>query len=145
MIDESKYLELVSRQRNAHEYFKKMQRKIVNEPESEEKFAKLELMELVLNRTSEIVNWWNNLEAKERNRERHLEELERARQKKERKERFDRMYQEQNTLPQKNTACRYYCESSDGEMYCSISMDTTFCSKRCAYATNVKGSTKVYK
>ena len=36
-----------------------------------------------------------------------------------------------------NTKCRHYCGD-----YCSIGMDMTFCSKRCAYCTNMPGFTK---
>ena len=44
-----------------------------------------------------------------------------------------------------NKSCRYYCEDSYGEKSCSIGMDMTFCTKDCAYGSNVKGHTEVYK
>ena len=40
---------------------------------------------------------------------------------------------------EKNTTCRHYCGD-----YCDIGMDMTFCSKRCAYCTNMPGSSKAY-
>ena len=39
----------------------------------------------------------------------------------------------------KNKTCRHYCGD-----YCDIGMDMTFCSKRCAYCTNMPGSSKAY-
>ena len=58
-IAEENYQKLVERLRKTQDYLKKMERKMMNEPESESKYEKIELMQLVLNRTSEIVNWWN--------------------------------------------------------------------------------------
>ena len=43
--------------------------------------------------------------------------------------------------PTYNTGCKHYCEY-DGEPYCGINMDTTFCTGNCAYATNTAGSLK---
>ena len=38
-----------------------------------------------------------------------------------------------------NKTCKHYCGD-----YCDIGMDMTFCSKRCAYCTNMPGSTRAY-
>ena len=38
-----------------------------------------------------------------------------------------------------NKTCKHYCGD-----YCDIGMDMTFCSKRCAYCTNMPGSSKAY-
>ena len=118
--------------------FEKKKRKIINEPESDEKFARLELIEYVISCTSGIVNRNRNikkLQAKQ------AEEKAKA----ERKVKFDKELAEMNKPYQRvfNYQCRYYCERA-GERYCSIDMDMIFCGKDCAYATNRVGSTKLH-
>ena len=41
-----------------------------------------------------------------------------------------------------NVKCGYFCKSGS-EITCACGMDMTFCSMRCAYATNAPGSTKI--
>ena len=118
--------------------FEKKKRKIINEPESDEKFARLELIEYVIGCTSGIVNRNRNikkLQAKQ------AEEKAKA----ERKAKFDKELAEMIKPYQQefNYQCRYYCEIA-GERYCDIDMDMIFCGKNCAYATNRVGSTKVH-
>ena len=45
-------------------------------------------------------------------------------------------YQDTN---EENRTCKHYCGD-----HCDIGMDMTFCSKRCAYCTNMPGSSRVY-
>lgn len=133
--------------RKTNDYFKKLKRKIMNEPESEIKDEKFELMTLVVNRTSEIVNWFDNLEAKELRKQKHEEELKRAEKKKADKIRATRMIEDNANVfeQQYNKGCRYFQDYGWGgtNASCVCGMDMTFCSKKCAYATNVVGSTKV--
>lgn len=147
MISEDKYTELVNRLRSTHKYLQKMQKKVMSEPESEKKYAKYEVLVLMINRTSEIVNWWDKLEYKEVKKEQHAKEIARHEEKLRNKAKAEKMMEEAlNPKPiPKNKLCGYYCENHKGESYCDIGMDTVFCSKNCAYATNVSGSTKVYK
>ena len=149
MIEKERYDELVKRVRNTHEYYNKMRRKIMNEPESEIKYEKLELMNLMMNRSAEIVNWWNNYEAKILNREKHKKEMQKCMKKKANKEKVDK-YIAETISPSKteqdwNIHCKFYNQDSYGDRTCSCGMDMTFCSKKCAYASNVVGSTPVYK
>lgn len=119
--------------------FEKKRRKIINEPESEEKFARLELIDYVISCTSGIVN---------RNRKIKKQQAKQAEEKakSERKAKFEKELAEMNKPYQQqfNYQCRYYCERA-GERYCDIDMDMIFCGKDCAYATNRAGSTKVHK
>ena len=142
---EKHYQELAKKVRDAHETYKKYERKIINEPESESKYEKLELMKLVLNRSSEIVNWWNNYEAQIVKREKRKQEEERAKQKAINRERVTEAIEVAvNPYEQEwNKGCRYYCQDYTGIKFCSFGMDMTFCSKKCAFATNVAGSTKL--
>lgn len=117
--------------------FEKKRRKIINEPDSEEKFVRLELIDYVIGCTSGIVN--RNRKIKKQ-QERQAEEKAKA----ERKAKFEKELAEMQKPYQQafNYQCRYYCEIA-GERYCDIDMDMIFCGKNCAYATNVSGSTKV--
>lgn len=148
MNEQERCHELVRKLRTTHETFKKMQRKIMNEPDSEAKWEKVVLMDLVLNRTSEMVNWWDNYEAKKIGRRIHQENMERHRQKLANKEKAERAIAEALNPPKYvqewNYGCRYYNQDSSGNRSCSCGMDMVFCSKKCAFATNVAGSTKAY-
>ena len=139
--------ELVHKIRCMHETYRKMQRKIINEPESEAKYEKLELMQLVLNRTSEIVNWWNNYEAKQARREKMKQELELAKKRRVTKEKVTKQIEEAVKPYEQefNKKCKYYNCNYLGEQSCSCGMYMTFCSKSCAFATNAVCSTKAYE
>lgn len=144
--DESVH-EFVRKVRCMHETYRKMQRKIVNEPESEAKYEKLELMQLVLNRTSEIVNWWNNYEAKQEGRKKMEQDIERAKKRQAIKEKATKQIEEAVKPYEQefNEKCRYYNCNHLGERSCSCGMDMTFCSRSCAFATNAVCSTRAYE
>lgn len=148
MNEQERCTELVRKVRNMHKTYVKMQRDIMNEPESDAKWEKLELMALVLNRTSEIVNWWDNYEKKMQRREMVEKAKERHEQKVRNKEKAERAIAEalnpQKYVQEWNYGCRYYNQDSTGNRSCSCGMDMTFCGKNCAFATNVSGSTKAY-
>lgn len=146
-MTEENYQELVRKLRKTQDYLKKMERKILNEPESALKYEKLELMQLVLNRISDIVNWWNKVEYKEQKKEKRQKEIERAEWKKQNKIKAAKQFEEDAKpyVQEWNTRCRYYNQDGCGNRSCSIGMDMTFCSKKCAYATNVTGSTRIRK
>lgn len=54
------------------------------------------------------------------------------------------MMQANDTENPKNQKCKFYSEF-DGEIKCLIKMDLTFCGKNCAFATNNRLRSKVYK
>jgi len=148
MKEQDKYAELVHKLRTSHKTFQKMQRKIMNEPDSDIKWAKLELMELVLNRSKEIVNWWDNYDRHVIGRQIHQQNIERHNQKLINKAKVEKAIEEALNPPvyeqEWNYGCRYYNQDSRGNRSCSCGMDMVFCSKKCAFATNVSGSTKAY-
>ena len=116
--------------------FEKKRRKIINEPESEEKFARLEIIDYAIGRVSGIVN---------RNRKLEKQKIRKAEEKAkaERKAKFEKELEQLNNpyIQEYNVTCRHYCESG-GERYCGIDMDMTFCGANCAFATNRPGSVK---
>lgn len=146
MSEKERYEELVRKLKTSHKTFEKMQRKIMNEPDSESKWVKLELMALVLNRSSEIVNWWDNCEKKQMRKEMLAKAQERHEQKLRNKEKAEKsIAQALEKYDQEwNYGCRYYNQDSMGQRSCSCGMDMTFCTKNCAFATNTVGSTRVY-
>lgn len=150
LTKEERYDELARKLKNQHECFKKHQRKIMNEPESKEKYAKLELMDFVIDRSREIVNWWYNYDAKIQRKEKHRAEMARAEERKRKKEmsrkKVDKILAEaiKSQTQNWNTGCRYYCQSGE-ERSCSCGMDMIYCSKNCAFATNMAGSTVAYE
>lgn len=152
MRDEKMYAELVHKLRSQHETYKKWQRKIMNEPESEQKYAKIELMQKVIDRSREVVLWWDNYEAKAIKKEQHQKELERAAEKKRKKAAVtdanrlgvDAPAAPAPVAPEYNMRCRHHTMINK-EHKCDIGMDMVFCSDRCAYCTNMVGSTKAYE
>ena len=120
----------------------------MKEPDSEIKWAKLELMQRVLNRSGEIVNWWNKYDQKIIGRQMHQMQMERHQEKLRNKARAEKHIAEALNPPKYeqewNEGCRYYNQDCSGNRSCSCGMDMTFCSKKCAFATNVAGSTRAY-
>ena len=147
-IDKSScYEELVHKLKAQNDTFKKWERQLMNEPESEEKYARIDLMRKVIDRSNEVVNWWDNYEKKMLRKKEHQIEIVIAQEKKAKKEKFtkelEKIINPEPEVQQFNMRCRYYCQSGS-QRYCSCGMDMIFCSKKCAYATNVVGSTKVF-
>ncbi len=148
-MNEDKYAELVRKLRSQHESFKKWQRKLMNEPESEAKYAQIDLMQKVIDRSREVVNWWDGYEAKIARREKNKLEQERIQKQKQKKEVFRKqveitLAESLNEYVQEwNTTCRYYSQSGQ-DRSCSCGMDMTYCGKTCAFASNVVGSSRVY-
>lgn len=121
--------------------FEKKRRKIINEPESEEKFARLEIIDWVVGCTTGIVNRNHKLE---KQRIRKEEEKARAARKAKFEKELEQILDDRPYVQEYNTTCRHFC-MSDGERYCDIGMDMTFCGKNCAYASNRPGSSRVYE
>lgn len=56
-------------------------------------------------------------------------------------EKWLKMFGAENTY---NIHCGHICQKND-EYYCEIHMEMLFCTSKCAYATNSKGTLKVDK
>lgn len=141
MDTQERYDELIRKLHSQNDTYKKYKRRTLNEPESEGKYAKLELIDLVLNRSEEIVNWWDNYEVKMQ-RKKELAEAE-AR-KAETKKKVDEYISSKTASQDFNTKCRYFSQL-DNDIICECGMDMCFCGIKCAFATNRAGHTKAYE
>lgn len=143
---DARYEEFVKLLEGAINTLKKKYRKICNEPESDEKFRRMELMEYAINRVGQVYNWDAGIRRKVALKEKR--ELEEKLKEQERILRIKRAKEVPEDAPQFNKRCRYFAEYEQNNkrwQVCGLDIPLEHCSNKCAFASNMVSSTPYYE
>lgn len=149
---DARYEELIRLLESAIKSMKKRYRKVCNEPDSDEKFERMELMQFAINRVEQVYNWDSGIRKKVERKERR--ELEEMHKEQERLMRIKRAKETPKDAPLFNRRCRYFKEYITGNpsgnigrrkwQECDLDIPMEHCSTRCAFASNMVSSTPQY-
>ena len=142
MTEKEKYQALCKRIRSTSDKFEKLKKEIMSDPMCKNRQGELSAVNKILIDLDQTIKWIRRHDDKLSARKRGGKTIRRP-------DPIEEYYLEEesdNEIEQNwNTGCGFYNQDSDGNRSCSCGMDMIFCSKKCAYASNVVGSTKVYK